>query len=94
MDIGPGDWVEATEDVEPQWSDFSDRLVRGVVYRVREVAPGELLDGSWEDAVFLCGQHEDCGWDPEYLRPIYRPKADLIEQLSRPIVRQPEKVDA
>lgn len=79
--IGPGDWLESLVD--------GFGLVRGAVYRCREVAPAP----DWVAECMECGNHTDVvrldgvsapdGW--EYciceLRPIYRPKPDAFAHL-------------
>lgn len=99
-DIGPGDWLEAVK-ADP----FHDGLVaveKGGVHQVTDV----FDMGCWlfcDDcrepgrvAFLIHGDRPEggvrgrcrCGW-----RPIYRPKADFLESLLRP-VELPETVDA
>lgn len=95
-DIGPGDWVEYIGKPEgytsPKGSSPSSRYTIGGLYCVRET--GRLCaDGAgrpWR-SMRLAG-------DPYYwpdgtpmsvpvaaFRPVYRPRADLIERLMQPV---------
>ncbi len=96
--IGKGDWVECVEDD----SDVMGEIRRGAVYQVREVIP----EAAFEDCnmhgpdcaqpgLDLEGQPEDeerC-WCAGSFRPIYRPKAELIQSLlAAPAPTTPEPV--
>lgn len=95
--IGPGDWVECvdvTSDVAGTGHDWQGERVpvEGQIYQVSD---------AWVDcdgySVILVGWERDraardwgrrCGFAIERFRPIYRPKADLIESLKTPAKRE------
>lgn len=92
--IGPGDYAEYI-------ADDSDHFSKGDIVRVRafaldclpcvscgDDAPGIELDGVWDPYAAFCGACE--------LRPIYRPKSEVIESLKQPApdaVREPVTAD-
>lgn len=77
--IGVGDWVECIRTAGP----VSAASWLGRIFQVSEV-------GAWRDQTFI-----NChglpkptsypGWAAECFRPIYRPKRELIEALSKPV---------
>lgn len=95
--IGPGDWVECVDDSPPRCvNDFGPDLKVGVVvlhrmYCVDEIdEPTEEVPelGLWfadEDSVRIDGDGYDRSWAADRFRPIYRPRADLIESLLQPL---------
>jgi len=85
--IGPGDWVECVS-VDSE-NDYGLRV--GAIYQVERVATGRTLAGIITTGLLLHGMNYT-GWTgarvgylPERFRPLYRPKADLIERLMQPI---------
>lgn len=102
--IGPGDWVERDPDfrnprraipksevsVRGGWPEF------GKLYQVRDMQVLRGEEGCLWQGLRLVGVvatisgHPDAYWPAEGFRPIYRPKADLIESLKVPA----ERVDA
>lgn len=87
-DIGPGDWVEAIAD-SPPWGGLIG-ISNGAVYRVLSLVEGSPACescGTTEPGVRLPGDraHANASHCVCVLRPIYRPKADLIRDLQRPI---------
>ncbi len=83
--IGPGDWVECVRDGSAVhgWSP----LTVGAIYRVRDLVEEGYPGGRVVAGVTL---HEvatppgEVGFWIELFRPIYRPRADLIESLKAP----------
>lgn len=85
--IGPGDWVEcigyAEEDDPSTWIADDDYPQVGSIYRVDAITEHDGLilaefaqiDLEWDARV---------EWDAEYFRPVYRPKAEIIEALRQP----------
>ena len=94
--LGPGDFVECVDASDAIHIILRDRhsvpLVVGAVYRVREIDTTPTLDG--EDGVVLWGIEMAAGggWSRSFrisrFRPLYRPKADLIESLKTPVERE------
>lgn len=95
--IGPGDWVECVDASGANNGGMFDGgfLVAGRVYQVRALstltggAPGVKLVGQ-PDIHLKTGKRGS--YSVTRFRPIYRPKADLIERLMQPIdepVKQP-----
>lgn len=92
--IGPGDWVERlpgkNENVFESASGRSGVVVGGV-YRVREVLEAAEPGGGRVPALRLCGivalakDGREGAFRASNYRPIYRPKADLIETLMTPV---------
>lgn len=91
--IGPGDWLESLYDYPASGSSRS--LTKGGLYCVGEVdhedctcwrcgdtGPGFALVGDPP------GSLADSAWCLCDFRPIYRPKADLIESLKTPAKRE------
>lgn len=95
--IGPGDWVECVDNA-PRSFNVNKRQIEalkflklGKIYVVRGFAPfaGILL------AEIKAGDEDfGFGWAEERFRPIYRPKADLIERLMQPVPDEPVKAKA
>mgnify|MGYP006967776509 FL=1 len=91
--IGPGDWVECVgyalgkRGFEPR----GPTPKKGEIYQIEAVVMGRLRDGAVEPAYRLVGWHvpSETGARIVYhhsgFRPIYRPKADLIERLMQPV---------
>ena len=96
--IGPGDWVEKYR-YSPVPRSLSQReapdIPLGLIYRVEEVIDGRTFEDGIGALVLVevSGRDRDgdrfC-YDIRSFRPIYRPKADLIESLKVPA----ERVDA
>lgn len=71
-------------------------LVVGAVYRVRAIEPERYKSGTptGNDMVLLESPRWFCDWGPEggwglaCFRPIYTPKADLIQSLKAPSPKQ------
>ena len=92
--IGPGDWVECIAR-----TGRPDLCVPGGLYCVEALVPAfgtcpACEDGSDIEGMIFVGQpkeRNDTGqywsWCPCRFRPVYRPKADLIESLKAPPVR-------
>lgn len=102
--IGPGDWVECAPpsgyrgDIPIEQVGISGSYPkRGHVYRVREVGQYRTLQGM-EDGLRLVGivastpGHPDSWWPARCFRPIYRPKAELIQSLLAPTPAKPVRV--
>jgi hypothetical protein len=83
--IGPGDWVEL---IDPAWAGQTFPR-QGGIYCIESVEDcGDNTCGDCGGSVGLdlvqVPPLEDCAWCPCQFRPIYRPRADLIEQLKQP----------
>lgn len=86
--IGPGDWVEFYRlwrglTLSPHYA-----VELGGIYRVLELVPDmDNRDGTFEPGLRLyrtASQHEQVAYPVSCFRPIYRPKASLIESLKQP----------
>lgn len=98
--IGPGDWVECVDASPcPRYGDPGLRL--GALYQVaRTERRRDEITGYEGDGVLLSGyRHPSRGVEKKSdwlgasrFRPIYRPKADLIESLKAPVTRTPQVV--
>ena len=91
--IGPGDWVECVE-ASPCWFYGPTGLTRGALYEVCHVGPGECESGF---GVWLVGFRSNGprgGYGIHRFRKVYRPNADLIQSLLRPVPAEPETVGA
>lgn len=93
--IGPGDWVECVK------ADFfgGDTIVKGGIYCVEAILPNHgwcpLCKDYCADVVLTTDVEKDIGWCPGRFRPIYRPKAELIEVLKKPVeLPEDERVPA
>lgn len=88
--IGPGDWVEYV-------GDYDEAFVVGRLYCVRRIVStgiSVVCACHGKEQAFGLDVHEvqlppndeyhESAWCPDGFRPIYRPKADLIEQLKQP----------
>lgn len=91
--IGPGDWVECV-DASPMRF-FETGLTVGAVYLVEGctyprdgLIAGLLLRGVRHPGNLLGD------YNPRRFRPIYKPSADLIQSLLRPVPAEPETVGA
>ena len=91
--IGPGDWVECVDTSAPNFPtldpDKSSRglLTKGAIYQVEAVVPSRLNRPMLQLREVKTLRNE---WGAFYafrFRPVYRPKADLIESLKAPPVR-------
>lgn len=83
--IGPGDWVECVK-CSPHGHMRGLRL--GGVYRVCEIIHGpRSCDGCGtnHEGLALDGLFANPGWAICAFRPIYRPRADLIQRLLSPV---------
>lgn len=97
--IGPGDWVEC---IRVGRSPTPAGFRVGAVYRVeRTVKNGGCAyhgRGAKCGGLFICEMPRPGagGWAACAFRPIYRPKADLIKGLLKPIdaPAEPERVNA
>lgn len=89
--IGPGDFVECV-DASPDWWGDPVPLVVGQIYRVLGIDWGEgarISPPGLEHApgLWLAGvrsENDEDSFALDRFRPIYRPRADLIEQLQQP----------
>jgi hypothetical protein len=87
--IGPGDWVECVKDSV----DIPGTFVVGSLYQVTKLTktcprmgPGvQILGKPSQSELRFTGKY---GWAIHLFRPIYRPKADLIESLKTPAKRE------
>lgn len=89
--IGPGDWIECVRTKLP------DSPNRGRIFRCEEIVFGYGCKDCGKECGGLVlfgvrsdhptGSYSACGF-----RPIYRPKADLIEALKAPVTRTPQVV--
>lgn len=99
-DIGPGDWVECVDDHPHINSSVSPdyRLQKGRLYRIADVRPAGAHPKPRTvysaDAVRLEGDPlpEPYAWRIARFKPVYRPRADLIESLRAPVTRTPKVV--
>ena len=85
--IGPGDWVECVDAGSPRGK-RGPVLVLGKVYCVDGVVHQDypcLHDGCGHNLLEVAGVNHELPCCPSRFRPIYRPKADLIERLMQPI---------
>lgn len=84
-DIGVGDWVECvrshSHDLSPSCS-----VVALQVYQVSWVGEGIWM-GQFDFGIQLKEDRlpAECAWRMSDFRPIYRPKRDLIANLSAPV---------
>ncbi len=85
MDIGPGDFVECVRDGPNKWG-MPSWLKAGTIYRVRKVLITTLF--LYPSAAL---PRPRPGYKIDRFRPIYRPKAEIIQGLLQPIK---EKEDA
>lgn len=91
--IGPGDFVECVHDS----GSTPGRLTVGALYVVRAIHSGPF-DPPYDGVGFEIEgvpSRSVSGWADKLFRPIYRPRADLIERLLQPIDETtPEQVPA
>jgi hypothetical protein len=91
-DIGPGDWVEALKDCAA--GDGCAALVAGTIRRVIWVGKAlTCMDCGDNSPVAVNLDGDDLDGETSWctaccVRPIYRPNATLIEQLSAPAPRE------
>lgn len=81
--IGPGDWVECVD------TRGHHAVALGRAYLVEEIASNDGVS-----ILALKGVRNELGWRwvyAECFRPIYRPKASLIQSLLKPIEADPAK---
>lgn len=94
--IGPGDWVECVDASPCRRIGFTS-LVHGRLYRVSALG---VPDGSGERGLIIAeAPHPDTtrygvGWALRRFRPVYRPRAHLIESLLKPVDGVKPRVDA
>ena len=85
MDIGAGDWVECVHNGERGGLSWPrPELVVGGIYSVARLDPDYLLVGYpvlWLNEQINPEQYSDGGYAADRFRPIYRPKASLIQSL-------------
>ena len=88
--IGVGDFVECVNDAPHEWKGVK-RLSLGSVYQVRGFHP--------RGSIYLRGvvlpkgpKGIEAGWGLPRFRPIYRPKAELIQSLLAPAPAKPVRV--
>lgn len=85
--IGPGDWIEPVVLAAGVAAPACPQVVGGHVYLCEELV--------WSDACQVCdGDHPGLhirgvprikhGWAACEWRPVYRPRADLIQSLKQP----------
>lgn len=88
--IGPGDWVELFSFYRGRGLPSNSGLTLGMLFQVERIVEVDDLEGGVVDGAWLAGYH----WPHsavrpacplECLRPIYRPKADLVERLMQPV---------
>lgn len=84
--IGPGDWVECVK--VPVGADGylalnALYLVEQVWFAIPHATTREL--GDCLDLVDVPRGPDNCAWNVGNFRPIYRPKADLIQSLLKPV---------
>lgn len=84
--IGPGDWVECVRLGGPYPPGFDNRFLRvGQVYRVLSVVQTQRGDAvELEEATHITPDGWRACFYLKCFRPIYRPKAELIESLKAP----------
>jgi len=93
--IGPGDWVECVDNSCGQLEAWSagERLEKGAVYQIGDCW---VDTHTLKEVVSIVGRERVAGsrrkgrrlgYSINRFRPIYRPKADLIESLKAPPVR-------
>lgn len=93
--FGPGDWVECVDDGARDGYPPPPHLYRGSVWVVERVFldVGDVIVCRLQSYPHhLIDNH--AGWNINRFRPIYRPKADLIERLMQPVPDEPVKVKA
>ena len=74
-----------------------DKLTAGQIYCVTAAwvnAFGPAVLVGWERVSASKDWGFRCGYAPERFKPVYRPKADLIESLKTPAKRERVTVDA
>lgn len=86
-DIGKGDWMECASLAPRGEGVRGHGFVIGRIYQVSVVHPYGGLD-----FVGAMRAPSGFGWKRSRFRPIYRPKADLIESLRAPVTRTPKVV--
>lgn len=95
--IGPGDWVECVDMRSPgrvgfRWLRGERVPQEGSVYRVSDLwtdSNGEVVIlVGWERVGASLEHGRRVGFRANRFRPIYRPKADLIESLKTPAKRE------
>jgi len=78
--IGPGDWVEC---IDVSWRPLAhyppSQLIVGAVYQVEDVDRDAHDPGIW--LVGITSPHCTGTFSTSHFKPIYRPKAKLIEDL-------------
>jgi hypothetical protein len=89
--IGPGDWVECVDARQRPEAPLPPLgLTVGKLYLVEGVGEwGGFLGVVLRD---VRSWHPSGGYRADHFRPIYRPKADLIEQLKAPPKTAPVKI--
>lgn len=80
--IGPGDWVECV-DASPNRRIGRSVLAHKALYQVERAGFVTNLPALW--LVGLRSLGTTGAFDARRFRPIYRPKADLIETLKQPV---------
>lgn len=97
-DIGVGDWVESLNDADAEIGFIAVR--KGGVYCVRAVDPDPGVCPTCGDCcpgVVLVGDEQpvDWWWQGCLFRPVYRPKAEILDGLREPVkpVKAPAKRD-
>ena len=89
--IGPGDWVECVDTSRPNFLTLDPReispsiLIRGGVYQVEAVVPSRQSRPMLQLREVRSKLNPLGAFYAYRFRPIYRPKADLIERLMQPI---------
>ncbi len=89
--IGVGDFVECMRLGQKRYAGYPGFVV-GALYQVARVFPGPFPNGA------LCGLDfaghppapSRLGWNRDFFRPIYRPRADFIKALKAPVTRTPQ----
>ncbi len=82
-DIGPGDWVECVRPSRMR----PGALRVGAVYQVVSCTPEDRhgIPGVTIKGVPAVYEHAGFGWAVFMFRPVYRPKAEILDGLREPI---------
>lgn len=93
MDIGVGDWVECiglSGDGVGPYREMTPRISAGTIIQVESIIDGINYDDGVDGLTFsrIPGRYP-CGrrfaYSIERFRPIYRPKAEILQGLLKPI---------
>jgi len=87
--IGPGDWVECVDTNPVNFPTFDPQktgpelLTKGAVYQVESIVPSRRRRPMLQLREVRSTRNPMGAFYAHRFRPIYRPKADLIERLLR-----------